>query len=175
LMVYNQDVRVTRSSENRVFIENQLKETQALLKTAEDEYSQFQRTNIKTDPRLEVERDRLKRNITVQTEVYIQLRKQLELAKIEEQEKRPLIEILERAMPPQRKFKPVVKKSVIMAGFLGFFAFCGLAFVLEITKKINKDDENTKEFLRIVAGIKNDAAKVGRLVGLGKKKRGVRP
>jgi Na+-driven multidrug efflux pump len=78
-------------------------------------------------------------------------------------------------MPPRKKFKPAVKKGVIMAGFLGLFAFCGLAFLLEMAKKFNKDDEHTKEFLRNIEGIKGDAAKVGRLVGLGKKKRGVRP
>lgn len=164
LIVYNQTVRVSRTSENRVFIENQLKETQALLKTAEDAYSSFQRKNIKGGPELEVERDRLKRNVTVQTEVYIQLRKQLELAKIEEQEKRPTIEVLERAIPPRRKFKPAVMKGVIMAGFLGLFAFCGLAFVLEMVKKVDKEDENTKEFLRNIEDIKGDAAKVGRIL-----------
>jgi hypothetical protein len=85
-------------------------------------------------------------------------------------EKRPTIEILERAMPPRRKFKPVIRKGVITAGFLGLFAFCGLAFLLEIAKKFNKDDEHTKEFIRNIEGIKNDVAKVGRLVGLGRKK-----
>jgi uncharacterized protein involved in exopolysaccharide biosynthesis len=176
LMIYNQDVRVTRSSENRRFIEDQIKTTQDLLTAAENAFAVFQKGHsLKTSPEGEVERDRLKRNITVQTEVYIQLKKQLELAKIEEMEKRPTIEILERAMPPQKKFKPVIRKGVMMAGFLGLFAFCGLAFVLEMAKKFNKDDEHTKEFIRNIEGIKNDAAKVGRLVGLGKKKRGVRP
>ena len=175
LMRYNQDIRVTRSSENRKFVEDQIKTTQDLLTAAEDAYSIFQKGNsLKVSLEGEVERDRLKRNITVQTEVFIQLKKQLELAKIEEMERRPTIEILERARPPQRKFKPAVKKGVIMAGFLGLFAFCGLAFMLEMAKKFNKDDEHTKEFLRNIEGIKGDAAKVGRLVGLGKKKPGVR-
>jgi uncharacterized protein involved in exopolysaccharide biosynthesis len=176
LMLYNQGIRVTRSSENRRFIEDQIKTTQDLLTAAENAFAVFQKGHsLKTSPEGEVERDRLKRNITVQTEVYIQLKKQLELAKIEEMEKRPTIEILERAMPPRKKFKPVIRKGVMMAGFLGLFAFCGLAFLLEMAKKFNKDDEHTKEFLRNIEGIKGDAAKVGRLVGLGKKKRGVRP
>ena len=172
IILYNQNIRDTKAKQNRVFIENQLRETQDLLKKAEAELANFTSRNIKiVTPELQVEKDRLKRAVTVQEEVFIELKKQLELAKIEEQEKKPSIEIIERAAPPLFKSAPKVRKNVKIAGFLGLVFFCALAIGLDYISKINPEEERTKEFLKYIKDIEGDIRKAGRVVGLGKKKK----
>jgi uncharacterized protein involved in exopolysaccharide biosynthesis len=157
LIVFNQDIRDTKAKLNRIFIEKQLEENQALLKKAEAELADFIARNKKiATPDLEMELDRLKRNVKVQEEVYITLKRQLELAKIEEQERKPTIEIIEKAKIPIAKSKPRTKMNVILAFFIGSFIFIGLAFVLEWLKKLNADEEKSREFAQYINDIKND-------------------
>jgi len=119
---------------------------------------------------VEVERDRLKRAVTVQEEVYITLKKQLELAKIEEQEKKPAIEVLQRAEAPLRRSGPSARKNVMLAGFVSLVLFVGLAFVLEYVSKMKREEERNREFFKYLGDIKEDFRKVGRLVRISKKK-----
>lgn len=172
LIIYNQDIRGSKAKQNREFIQSQLTDNQNLLNKAEKEYSDFLRRNVKIAglPDLEVERDRLKRAVTVQAEVYITIKKQLELAIIEEQEKKSSIEIIKRAAVPFYKSAPQTMKNVILAGFVSLILFMGLAFVLEFVKKIDPNEERNREFFGYIADIKGDFRKVGRLVGLGKKR-----
>jgi len=170
LIKYNQDIRDTKSKQNREFIENQLEENRKLLKKAEAELADFTAKNKKiVTPDLEIELDRLKRNVKVQEEVYVMLKKQLELAKIEEQEKKPVIEILENASIPLHKSSPKTKTNVILAGFVSIVLFIGLAFVLEYISKMNPKDEGYKEFYKHLTDIKNDLLSVKRIIGKRKK------
>jgi len=157
LIIYNQDVKESKTKQNREFIESQLNENRKLLQNAETELANFTAKNrIIGTPALEVELDRLKRNVKVQEEVFLTLRKQLELAKIEEQEKKPVIEILEKAAPPLYRSSPKVRRNVILAGFVSLFLFIGIAFALEYISKINHEGEGYKEFSKNLNSIKND-------------------
>jgi uncharacterized protein involved in exopolysaccharide biosynthesis len=165
LIIYNQDIRDTKAKQNRIFIEKQLDENQQLLKKAEAELANFTARNKKiVTPELEVELDRLKRNVKMQEEVYITLKKQLELAKIEEQERKPAIEIIEKAAVPLYKSAPKTKKNVILAAFVSFALFGGLAFVLEYLGKMNPADERNRLFLKYLNDIRNDFKIVNRII-----------
>ena len=165
LITYNQDIRDTKAKQNREFIEDRLEENRKLLKKAEAELADFTSKNKKiVTSDLEIELDRLKRNVKVQEEVYVMLKKQLELAKIEEQEKKLVIEILEKASTPLYKSSPKTKRSVILAGFVSVFLFSGLAFVLEYISKMNPKDEGYREFSKHIKDIKNDLLFVKKIV-----------
>lgn len=154
---YNQDIRDSRAKQNREFIEEQLEETRKLLKNATAALADFGAKNRKiATPDLEIELDRLKRNVRVQEEVYITLKKQLQLAKIEEQEKKPVIEIIEKASVPLYKSSPKTMRNVILAGFVSLFLFIGLAFVLEYISKMNPDKEEYREFNKHLKDIRKD-------------------
>jgi uncharacterized protein involved in exopolysaccharide biosynthesis len=158
-IVYNQDVRDSKAQQNREFIEKQIEESTGLLGKAENELAQFTAGNKKiATPDLEVELDRLKRSVRIQEEVYISLKKQLELAKIEEQERKPSIEVIEGAVPPLQKSAPRTLRTVILAGFLSLFLFCGLAFLMEWLGKArrNRNDEKYREFIGHLEDIKKD-------------------
>jgi uncharacterized protein involved in exopolysaccharide biosynthesis len=157
LIKYNQDMKDNKARLNREFIENQLEENRKLLKEAEAALIDFTAKNKKiATPDLEVELDRLKRNVKVQEEVFITLKKQLELAKIEEQEKTPVIQIIEQASVPLHKSNPKTKRNVMLAGFVSLFFFIGLAFVLDYVSKLTLDKERYKELLENLNAIKND-------------------
>lgn len=164
LIKYNQDIRDSQAKHNRIFIEDQLEENRKLLKNAEAELANFAAKNKKiVTPDLEIELDRLKRNVKVQEEVFITIKKQLELAKIEEQEKKPVIEIIEKASVPLSKSSPKTKRNVILAGFLSLFLFIGLAFILEYISKMNPEEEGYREFYKHLKDIKNDLLIIKRI------------
>ena len=170
LIRYNQEVRDSKAKQNRIFIENQLEDNRKLLKKAEAELADFTTKNKKiVTADLEMELDRLKRNVKVQEEVYVMLKKQLELAKIEEQEKKPVIEIIEKASVPLYKSSPKTKRNVILAGFVSIFLFIGLAFVLEYISKMNPKDEGYREFSKHLTDIKNDLLIVTKIISRRKK------
>ena len=170
LITYNQEVRDSKAKQNRIFIEERLEENRKLLRKAEAELADFTTKNKKiVTPDLAIELDRLKRNVKVQEEVYVMLKKQLELAKIEEQEKKLAIEIIENASVPLYKSSPKTKRNVVLAGLVSIFLFSGLAFVLEYISKMNPKDEGYKEFYKHLTDIKNDLLSVKRIIGKRKK------
>lgn len=161
LIQYNQDIINSKAKLNREFVEAQLKDALRLLKDAETELADFTSRNKKiTTPDLQLDQDRMKRNLKVQEEVYITLSKQLELAKIEEQEQSPMIEILDRATPPVRKSSPKIKRNVILAGFVSLILFIGLAFIIEYISKLNRNDEKYTEFYQNLDDIKKDFSRI---------------
>ena len=170
LIRYNQDMKDNKARQNREFIENQLEENRKLLKEAEESLAEFTAKNKKiATPDLEVELDRLKRNVKVQEEVFITLKKQLELAKIEEQEKTPIIEIIEKASVPLHKSNPKTKRNVILAGFVSLFFFIGLAFVLDYISKLSLNKERYEELFENLNDIKNDFRFITRIFSRRKK------
>ena len=175
LISYNQNTRNTKSKQNREFIQKQLDDNQERLKKTEAAYAEFLMRNRKiVTPELQLEHGILKRNVNVQEEVYITLRKQLELAMIEEQEQRPSIEIVEKARVPLTKSAPNTRKNVMLAGFVSIVLFVGLAFVLEYASKMmSAEEKRNQEFLGYLGDIKNDFFKVFRFFGIiRRKKRG---
>ena len=139
---------------------------------AEVKLANFTARNKKiVTPDLEIERDRLKRNLKVQEEVHITLKKQFELAKIEEQEKKPVIEILEKAAVPLYKSSPKTRRNVILSGIISLAFFIGLAVILEYVSRINPKDEKYREFFLNLASIKNDLLLVPRMIRKGKSKK----
>ena len=153
-ITYNQGARNMMAIDNRKFVELQLKESEELLKSAESSLVQFNSRNRKiSTPELQTEKDRLVRTVKVQEEVFITLKKQLELAKIREQENQITIEVLEIATAPIKKTSPKQLQNVLIAGVFGIFLFGALALVLERFKNINRQDKNTAEFMDNLAGI----------------------
>ena len=170
LVKYNQDMKDNKARQNREFIENRLEENRKLLKEAEESLAEFTAKNKKiATPDLEVELDRLKRNVKVQEEVFITLKKQLELAKIEEQEKTPVIQIIEKASVPLHKSNPKTKRNVMLAGFVSLFLFIGLAFILDYISNLTPDEERYKDFYKNLNDIKNDFRFITRIFARRKK------
>ncbi len=118
---YLNSVQYSKAKENREFIGNRKKEVNKTLLEAENELTEFRERNrrIVDSPDLQLQLERLMRNVQIQTQVYISLQQQYELAQIEEVKKSPGVAILDVAEIPLLPDKPNRKLIVIGSMFFG--------------------------------------------------------
>jgi len=110
--------RRTNASAQREFIEERLKEVGNDLEKAEDVLKDFRSRNrrIADSPDLLLQEDRLIRTVQINSAMFIELKKQYEIAKIEEVKNVPIINILDKARPPYEKSKPN-RTSIVLTTF----------------------------------------------------------
>ncbi len=86
-------------------------------------------------PEVGLELVRLTRDVKVQEALYTLLIQQLEQAKIDEVKDTPVFQVLDRAVPPERKSKPKTIIVTAMTGFMGIFLGIFVVFLLEYIDK----------------------------------------
>jgi len=113
-----------KASENRKFAEERLAEVKGGLKEAEENLRRFRQQNrLRVDPADELEDLRLQRDVLMNQEIMVQLRKQYEIAKIDEARDMPVLDIIDIPMKPIDKSKPKRKIIIFVGGmFAVFFA-----------------------------------------------------
>ena len=101
-------VSSSNAGRNRRFIESRLAETETDLALAEDRLREFRQRNLRigNSPRLALEEGRLARALRGEEEVYLTLRRQHELAKIEERRDTPSVVVLDPAAVPTLRAAP---------------------------------------------------------------------
>ena len=124
---------------NLEFIKNQLINSKDDLEYSEKELTQFKEKFSYTNPSLDEMRGRLERNIESNLQVYITLRQQYELAKIEEARDLLMVTILDEAEAPVLKKKPQRKLIVIGGIITGFFLSTLWAFFTSVITLTNKN------------------------------------
>ncbi len=119
-----------QSRKNREFIEERLSVAKSDLAKSEDELTDFrkQHTMVLEPPEIQLQRGRLMRNVEVNQEVYITLRQQYELARIEELKELPIINILDIPEPAADKDSP--KRLLIILGSMIAGAIIGVTLVV---------------------------------------------
>ena len=115
-------VQRTNAFKNRVFIEEQLNNASVILKNSERILVTFKNSHPeKMDTaELKMKRMGLMRDIEENQTVYLTLRQQFEIARIDEQKEEILINILDEAYPAVKISKPRRLMTLFIAGFLGF-------------------------------------------------------
>ena len=86
------------------------------------------------------------RNLKYQEALWEILAKQFEMAKLDEAKDFPLIQVLDRATPPEKKSKPKRSVIVILATLAAFFLAVIWAFVSEALAR-SKDNPEQAERL----------------------------
>jgi uncharacterized protein involved in exopolysaccharide biosynthesis len=106
--------RATSASEQRKWIEGRLEEVKQDLGRAENRLKSFREANrrISDSPQLQMEHARIVRDVEIDNTLYIELKKQYEIVKIEEIKNIPVINILDPARPAGKKENP--KRSIIV-------------------------------------------------------------
>ena len=124
---YEKQQEATR---NREFIEYQKVDAKSELENSEELLTDFRKTYPITldSPRQKMIRSRLASTIEENRAVYITLRQQFEIAKIEEAKDNLLINILDNAEPAVLKAKPKRKVIVLLSIILG--GITGIATIL---------------------------------------------
>lgn len=100
--------RATNASERVGWIEERLEHVKDSLTIAEEALRAFRARNrsVSNSPDLLLQQERLRRDVELASTVYIELSRQLELARLEEVNSSPVLHILDSAVPPFRKVGP---------------------------------------------------------------------
>lgn len=116
--------RKSFASEKRIYLQNRISVVKDSLSYLENEYKVFRETNrlINSSPELMLIDSRFFRELEIKNAVYVELMKQLELAKIEEVKNTPVVNVREKAGNPVEKSGP---RRLIMLIFIMFMSFTG--------------------------------------------------
>ncbi|MGH7256704.1 MAG: GumC family protein [Nitrospirales bacterium] len=93
-----------------------------------------------TVPTLALDYGRLVRDLKVQETLYGLLVSQLEQAKLAEARDTPTVQVLDSAVPAEKKSKPSIRLNMMIAGVLALFFSVFLAFFLEYLDRIRAQE-----------------------------------
>ena len=133
-----------KTSDTKQFIEERIIDTEKELMAAEEDLKIFMDRNrrIENSPALQLEQQRLGREVTVLTGVFTTLKQQLETTKIEEVKESDYVVVLDPPEVPLQRSKPNKKLMVILAGILGIGFGIVLAFIWEYASNSDKEEKD---------------------------------
>ncbi|MFB3906447.1 MAG: SLBB domain-containing protein [Acidobacteriota bacterium] len=149
---YDVALRGANARERVKFIEQQITGVQKQLGTAEDALKQFVERNRLAIGQLSLEKSRLEREVQLQQEIFLTLKKELEIARIAENKEASSISIIDKALPPRYKSSPKTLLNMALAGVVGLMMSVFLAFLLEYFRKVKHD----QEFMATMQDIRRD-------------------
>ncbi len=134
---YTTTVHNAQAKLNTEFIHERQNEVKIALSSSEETLKLFRERNrnIVGSPQLQLELGRLMRDVDIQTEVFITLQQQYELARIEEVKEMPSVVILDSAKPAIEKDKPKRKLIVILSFLLGGIFSLGTVLIQHSIKR----------------------------------------
>jgi len=97
-------------------------------------------------PEVGTEYVRKLRDMKFNETLYELLAKQFEAAKLDEAKEAAVIQVIDKAIPPEKRAKPKRTLMVLIATFTGFFLSIFVAFFAEYKERASKDPENKERF-----------------------------
>jgi hypothetical protein len=130
-----------KNIDKKTFLNGRLIETQKELTNVENVLKIFKEKNrdIFKSPELLTQQNRLLRNVTVLTEVYVQLRSEFEILLVNEKANMNVFKIIDSADIPLNRVSPNNTDNVTITFFLAMLLL-NLIFFLEYNGKSNKAD-----------------------------------
>lgn len=122
--------KTSNASEQVKWINIRLEEVILEMRLAEDSLRGFRERNrrVLDSPQLMLEQERLSRDVTVKSTIFVELKKQFELARLDEIKNISIVNVLDPASVPVRKVRPTRAKNaalsfvVAIVGVSGFYA-----------------------------------------------------
>jgi uncharacterized protein involved in exopolysaccharide biosynthesis len=127
LNAFNTQARQSQAGEQRRFVEQRVTEGERELRSAEGDLRVFYERNRswQQSPQLTFEEGRLRRQVEVRQEVYLTLKREYEMARIQEVNDTPVITVIDAAAPPTKKSKPkrllLVSIALVVGAMLSVF------------------------------------------------------
>ena len=130
-----------KTSDAKQFIEERIIAIEKELMATEEALKVFMDRNrrIENSPALQLEQQRLGREVTVLTGVFTTLKQQLETTKIEEVKESDYVVVLDLPEAPLKISKPNKRRMVILAGILGIGLGVVFAYVREFFANSEKE------------------------------------
>ncbi len=94
------------------------------------------------------------REVTYHTTLLNLLSREYEAARIDEAKSTPLIQVVDHAVPPQKKSGPLRAILIAAAGFLGFAVACLWTFVRHTLRRIEQIPENAQKMKQLRAALR---------------------
>lgn len=146
---FNLERRQSSALQRRRFVQDRVSEMQAEMYDAEEQLGRFleQNRNFESSPSLRFQADRLQRQVSIKQEVLAGLLRSYEQARIQEVNDTPVITVIDRAIPPQKKSGPRRKLYVTLTFTLALLAAGFAAFAGEHIQRAK--DTNAADFGRL--------------------------
>ena len=134
---FNQRTRNGRARERRRFTEGRTADAQRDLTSAEDAMRAFLVRNRSFDnsPQLVFENQRLDRQVQIRQDVYQTLRREYEVARIDEVNNTPVLTVVDAPTPPAKPSSPRRVRMTLVALVLGLLVGATFAFVREYVSR----------------------------------------
>ena len=147
---FNLETRQSQARERRRFIEERLAAAEQELRAGEEVLQTFLERNrqFRGSPELEVEYERLQRQVRIKEQVFTTLRQQYEEARIQEVNDTPVITVIDEAVPPDEKSSPKHLLNITLAFVLGGILAVLVAFAREYVQRIRERDEEAAQQFR---------------------------
>lgn len=142
---FNRETRVSRAKSKRVFLERRLDSAKAELGAAEARLRFFYEQNrgILSAPGLKFEEQRLRREADADSELYLSLQSQLEVARIDEINDAALITVIDTSVVPVKAQWPrygAITITGMALGLLAGFFLAGSLAVMEFWREQNPEE-----------------------------------
>jgi uncharacterized protein involved in exopolysaccharide biosynthesis len=134
---FNQRTRNERARERRRFTEARTADAQKDLTAAEDDLRAFliRNRSFENSPQLVFEQQRLDRQVQIRQDVYQTLRREYEVARIDEVNNTPVLTVVDAPTPPAKPSSPRRVRMTLVALVLGLLVGTSYAFVREYMKR----------------------------------------
>ncbi|MFQ5708037.1 MAG: GumC family protein [bacterium] len=106
----------------------------------------------------------LMREVKVQETVWQLLNQQYYSAKIQEARDTPTVQVLDKAVPPEKRTSPKRTLLVLVSSFLTFCFSIFAAFVLEYHERLKQNEESYRKVARILQDLQDDYRQVKQTV-----------
>ncbi|MDP7037136.1 MAG: Wzz/FepE/Etk N-terminal domain-containing protein [Candidatus Marinimicrobia bacterium] len=128
-------------SEKTSFIESRISSVEGELETSEKSLKDFNERNRQiSSPALQLDQERLARDVEIQKGIYLTLKQQLELAKIEEVQESSVVQVLDRPAVAISSSNKNLVLSVILSFILGIGLGIMIGFVRSYLDNSNIDE-----------------------------------
>ena len=130
---FNRELKTTHAGETVGFIGKRLAEIQGQLTSAEETLKTFRDRNrqVLGSPQLMMEEARLLRDVATNEQLFITLKTQYEVARIEQAKNVPDIAVLEKAAPPVQRASPRRRRILVLWAVLSGCSSVVAVFAME--------------------------------------------
>jgi len=130
---FNLHTRQSTAGERRKFIEGRVATSEQQLRGAEDALRTFYQRNrqLQSSPQLRFEEQQLTRQVAVQQDLYLTLRREYETARIEEVNNTPVLTIIDQPTVPGWRIRPRRTITVLLVTFVVAILVSALALMLQ--------------------------------------------
>ena len=141
LDLLNRQFKRKSVDEKTLFINNRISSVKKELSTSELKLKEFNEKNRQiSSPSLMLEQERLERDLEVQKDVYLTLKQQLELAKIEEIEQVTVVQILDYPKIPLQRSNNNKAMALVSSAFVGVILGVIIGFLRSFFSYADKNE-----------------------------------